>query len=92
MFRNPCFWPQNPQKEGFLTPKQGFLTQKQEIISELISELFSQNFREFEKPGYFRKISKLRKPNYSETQKNEKFRNFRLTQGLIRMCRTVLVL
>jgi len=30
-----------------------FLTQKHEIISELISKLFLQNFCEFEKTGYF---------------------------------------
>ncbi len=31
---------------------------------------------------YFRKISKLQKPNYSETCKNEKFGKFHLKQGL----------
>jgi hypothetical protein len=71
---------------NFLTQKQGFLTQKQEIISKLFSELYSQNFCEFEKNGYFRKISELRKTNFSETRENEKFGNFRLTQGLTLKC------
>jgi len=71
------------QKQGFLTQKQGFLTQKQEIISELISKLFSGNFCQFEKTGYFQKNSELQKPNYSETRENKKFRKFRLTQGLL---------
>jgi len=51
---------------------------------------FSQKFREFENSSFFRKISELRKlniselrkPNISETRENEKFGNFRLTQGL----------
>jgi len=59
-----------------------FQTQKQEIISELISELVLQNFREFEKFGFFWKNSELQKPNISQTRKNEKFGNFCLTQGL----------
>jgi hypothetical protein len=42
-------------KQGFVTQKQGFVTQKQEIISKL----FSQNFRAFEKTGYFQTISKI---------------------------------
>jgi len=61
-----------------LTQKQGFLILKQEIISEI----FAQNFCEFEKPGYFQKISELQKLNYSETRENKKFGNFCLTQGL----------
>ncbi len=65
-----CFW-------------ESFLSQKQEIISKLISKLFLQNFREFEKTRYFQKISELQKPNYFKTRKNEKFGKFRLTQGLI---------
>jgi len=52
-----------------LTPKPSktgvFFTQKQEIISELISELFLQNFCEFEKTGYF------------QTSVTELFRNSR---------------
>jgi len=43
------------------------LTTKQEIFSKFISKLFSQNFCEFEKTGYFQKISELRKTNYSVT-------------------------
>ncbi len=70
------------QKQGFMTQKQGFMTQKQEIIYELISKLFLQNFREFKKFGFFRKKSELQTLNISETRKNEKFGNFRLTQGL----------
>jgi len=42
------------------------------------------NFRETEKNGFFRKISKFRKPNNSETRVNEKFRKFLLLQGLKR--------
>ncbi len=67
---------------NFLTQKQGFLTQKLEIISELISKLFLQNFVKFENTGYFQKISELWKPNYSETRENKKFRKFCLMQGL----------
>ncbi len=63
---------------NFLTKNRLFLTLKQEIISEF----FSQNFREFEKNGYLRKISEIRKTNFSETCENKKFRNFHLTQGL----------
>jgi len=59
------------------------LTQKQEIISELISKLFSGNFCEFEKTGYFQKFQNFEKPNYSETHENKKFRKFCLTQGFI---------
>jgi hypothetical protein len=43
---------------------------------------FSRKFHEFKNSGFFRKISELRKPNISETHENEKFGNFRLTQGL----------
>ncbi len=81
MFGNPCFWPLNPQNRVF-DPKTGFLTTKQEIISKFISKLFSQNFCEFEKTGYFQKNSELRKPNYSVTCENKKFGKFRLSQGL----------
>jgi len=88
MLGNPCFQPLSrgfqtfskhfDPKTGFFDSKTGFFDQKQEIISEL----FLQNFCEFKKFGFFRKISKLRKPNISETLENEKFRNFRLTQGI----------
>jgi len=65
MFGNPCFLPQNPQKQ------------------EIISELFLQNFCEFEKIRYFqKKILNFRILNYSETGENEKFGNFCITQGL----------
>jgi len=81
MLGHPCFWASffltlTPKtlKTGFLTQKEVFfklknvwcvvLTQKQEIVSKL----FSQNFQ---KTGYFWKISELQKPNYSETR--EKF-------------------
>jgi len=54
-----------------LTPKPSktgvFFTQKQEIISELISELFLQNFCEFEKTRIF--------PKNFQTSKTELFRN-----------------
>ncbi len=86
MFGNPCFDPKTGVSKLFLnslTQKQVFLTQKQEIISEFISKLFSQNFLKFEKFGFFQKKSELRKPNISETHENEKFGNFGLTQGLI---------
>ncbi len=52
------------------------------FISKLISKLFLRNFHEFKKTGYFRKISKLRKLNYSKTRENKKFGKFCLTQGL----------
>jgi len=44
-----------------------------------------QKFCEFENSSIFRKISKLQQPDISETRKNEKFRKFCLTQGLIEM-------
>ncbi len=47
------------------------------LISKLFSELKFPNF--FENSGYFWKIPKLQKTNFSETRENEKFRNF---QGL----------
>ncbi len=81
MFGNPCFQTLSQlfdPKTVFLTQKQVFLTQEQEIISEL----FSQNFCEFEKTGYFQNISELQKPNYSKTRKSKKLGKFRLTQGL----------
>jgi len=87
----PVFWTLTPKpsktgffhpKTGFFTQKQVFLTQKQEIISELISKLFLRNFCEFKKTRYCRKISKLWKPNYSETRKNKKFGKYHLMQGL----------
>ncbi len=74
MFGKPCF----QTFPNFLTQKQGFLTQKQEIISECFFAKFSQ----VQKNGYFQKISELQKMNFSETRENNKFRNFRLTQGL----------
>jgi hypothetical protein len=74
----PVFDPLTP----VFASKQGFLTKNHEIIFKLISELFLQNFCEFKKTGYFRKISKLQKPNYSETRENKKFGKFRLLQGL----------
>jgi len=81
-WETPVFDPK-PSKTGFfLTQKQVFLTHKREIISKLISELFPRNFCEFEKTAYFQKNSELRKPNYSKTGENEKFRKFRLLQGL----------
>jgi len=80
MFGNPC-----------LQTFPNFLTQKQEIISELISKLFLQNFCKFEKTRYFRKISELRKPNYSETRENKKFEKLCLTQGLTLVCISVCV-
>jgi len=61
------------QEQGFLTQKQGFLTQKQEIISKL----FSRNFCEFEKTGYFQIISKLRtirKLSKTKSSENSVFR------------------
>jgi len=70
----PVFDPKTGVSEfsyNFLTQKQGFLTQKQEIISELISKLFLRNFCEFDKFGFFRKNSELKKPNISE--KYEKY-------------------
>jgi hypothetical protein len=57
-----------------------FLTQKQEIISELVSKLFLQNFREFKKPVISETFPNFKKTNFSETLENEKF--FRPTQGL----------
>jgi hypothetical protein len=51
------------------------------LISELFSEDFCKNFASSKIPFFFRKISKLRQPNISETRENKKFRNFRLTQG-----------
>ncbi len=69
MFGKPCF-------QTF----PNFWTQKQEIISKL----FSRNFREFQKTGYFQKISEFWKMNFSGTRENKKFGNFRLTQGLIK--------
>jgi len=44
---------------------------------------FSQKFCEFKNSVFFRKISELRKLNFSETRKNKKFWKFRLTQGLM---------
>jgi len=67
---------------NFFQTFPNILTQKQEIISELISELFLQNFCKFEKTRYFKKSTELWKPNYSKTRKNKKFRKFHLTQGL----------
>jgi len=66
------------------------------LISKLFSELKFQNFipnffakisrvrkfHEFKNSGYFQKNSELRKTNFSEACKNEKFGNFCLTQGL----------
>jgi len=45
---------------------------------------FSKLFPNFltQKQGFFRKISGLRQPNFSETRENEKFRKSCLTQGL----------
>jgi len=40
MFGNPCFWPQN-------TEKQGFLTQKQDIISKLEFQFWVRKDRIF---------------------------------------------
>jgi len=63
MFGNPCFWPKTPcfwQRKPVFDPQTpGFASKKQEIICELMSELFLQNFCEFEKTGYFWKISEL---------------------------------
>jgi len=86
----------------FLTQKQVFLTQNRFFESKTgffdpktgnyfwtFSNLFSRNFREFEKTGYFWKISELRKTNFSETRENEKFRNFCLTQGLKKLSQVV---
>jgi hypothetical protein len=53
----PVFDPKTGVSKLF-DPKTGFLTQKQEIISELISEQFSQN-------------SELQKPNISELVKTK---------------------
>jgi hypothetical protein len=58
------------------------LTQKQVFSPNLISKLFLRNFREFENKEFFQKISELEKSNYSKTCKNNKFRKFRLSQGL----------
>jgi len=44
---------------------------RSELLTELSSRFSSRN-----------EFSKLRKPNISETGENEKFGNFRLTQGL----------
>jgi len=86
------FWP----KTGFfpLVFKFYIVFLKFSILFWLISELFSKlkfpnffqtflrKFCEFKNSGYFRKISKLQKSNFSETRENKKFRNFRLKQGL----------
>ncbi len=62
MLGNPCFWPQNPQTQGFLTQKKGFLTQKQGF--------WLNNRKLF--PNYFRKIfASSKRPDISE-----KFLNF----------------
>jgi len=45
-------------------------------------QTFFAIFLQFKKTGYLRKISELRKTNFSVTRENEKFGNFCLTQGL----------
>jgi len=89
MIGNPCFRTFSQlfdPKTGFFDSKTGFfLTQKQIFLTqeqEIISKLFSQNFSEFEKTGYFQNISELQKPNYSKTRESEKLGKFRLMQGL----------
>jgi len=54
-----------------LTKKQGFLTQKTgNYFRTYFQTIFAKKFCEFEKTGYFKKISELRKSNYSETREN----------------------
>jgi len=55
-------------------PKTGFFDSKTQTLHTFI-EIFKNYV-------HFRIISELRKPNISETRENEKFGNFRLTQGL----------
>jgi hypothetical protein len=79
MLGNSCFqtfWPKN----RFFLLKTGFFWPKNR---KLFLNLFLNYFREFEKTGYFQKISELWKPNYSKTCENQKFGKFRLMQGLI---------
>jgi len=59
-------------------PKTGVLPQK----TGNYFQTFFAKFLQIIKNGYFQKNSELRKTNFSETHKNEKFGNFRLTQGL----------
>jgi len=81
-------------KTGFFDSETGFFDPKNRklfpnLFPNYLCEIFAQflqKFCEFEKTGYFRKISKLWKPNYSKTRENKKFGKFRLTQGLNLNC------